>query len=66
MFYILVLLFVITVIVCGSILKKNNVFENFTTQRDKENERQINRQINYCNSLIDDLGLTEPIKITNI
>ena len=66
MFYIILLLFVITVIVCGSIIKKSYNFENFTTRRDEENEREINRQINYCNSLINKLQLAEPITITNI
>ena len=66
MFYIVVLLFVITVIVCGSIIKKGNGFENFATRKDEENEREINRQINYCNSLINKLNLSEPITITKI
>jgi len=66
MLFVLLLLLVITIIVCLSILRKNNYIENFSTQQDLENERQINRQINYCNSLLDSLTGTDKLRINNI
>ena len=66
MLFVLVLLLVITIIVCLSILRKNDYIENFSTQQDLENERQINRQINYCNSLLGSLSGTDKLRINNI
>ena len=66
MLFVLLLLLVITIIVCLSILRKKYFVENFSTQQDLENERQINRQINYCNSLLGSLQETDKLRISNI
>ena len=66
MLFVLLLLLVITIIVCLSILRKNDYIENFSTQQDLENERQINRQINYCNRLLGSLTWENKLRISNI
>ena len=62
----IIFLFLILLIIIFSVYKlnKNGLIENFSTKKDEEDERQINRQINYCNSLLGQLNINE--KINNI